>query len=553
MDSIDKRKILEVDVGNDNNSFYRALYGALKYYVDSNNNTNDRSLAVYEWFKLRPEEGKSLASSIKENVFIQDLRNYLSSTIKQYAEKAITFKDLYNNVRNKYNESELDNVYGSHKAFQTQYRPDEDGDFTSAENKFYVDLGEKVRSGFKLTKIEIVALLALLKDAGYIINFTKPQQNRDLTNITSSRANIYITKSNDKYSYFTLTDSQNIQIGEPVVIAPIISEAVMEKNSQPVYNFNKIYDTVDYFKLGVNRHNQFLSKYNLEKEIYKNKNLNTQIQNVEMHLQSATLELIYKIDQKSLDIMKMNERIYKQILDMNIKNTTKLIEKSQEVSEQIMIFLQEGIKRLSYTATENLRILLLELHKGIQSQAFTLQKLNLDREIMSIDSFLNIQKSLRTNSEIIEGKLFEIQKTQVEGFGAIKDNVEMVSGEIKAVTKVGEAVNPLILSTKNDIETEVVKLQAYIQKLERNIAEEGQKRERAIKAEQDMRDAQFNLERKIREGEDYKLYTTILQQKQLVHEQIKKEWEDSLRGQQIDKLTKDLLEAQQALQYLMQK
>jgi hypothetical protein len=303
----------------------------------------------------------------------------------------------------------------------------------------------------------------------------------------------------------------------------------------------------------VNRHNQFLSKYNLEKEIYKNKNLNTQIQNVEMHLQSVALELMYKIDQKSLDIMKTNERIYKQILDMNIKNTTKLIEKSQEVSEQIMIFLQEGIKRLSYTAQENVKILLLELHKGVQAQAFTLQKFNLDREIMSIENFLNIQKTIRTNSQIIEKSLFEIQKKQVMGFGSIKSNIEMVLGEVKAVTKVGEAVNPLILSTKNDIETEVVKLQAYIQKLERLIAEEGQKRERAIKAEQDMRDAQIKLETQIRAGEDYNLLTKILQEKQSVHEQIKKEWEDSLRGQQIDKLTKDLLEAQQALQYLLKK
>jgi len=545
MGSIDQRTLLEVDTGKDNNSLYRAIYGASKYYINQANIPEDLSIQIYKAIS----KNQSQSQSLNENTFISSLRNYLSSTVKFYYEKSpnkIKLQDLYINEET-YN-NVLDKLFGTHEAFKALYGPNNEGSFETAENKFYADLGEKIVQNNKPSQIEISALINLLSDLNYQLLTKIPTKNTDL--ISDNKFRLYISLKDSRYMYFTLTDEQNIKIGKPQVHMPTDLTNVNVKNSQPVYNFKKIYDTVDYFKIGVNRHQQFLNKYNLEKQIYHDTNLQTSIANVQTSVLTLDVDLNYQIDQRSLEQIKQSQKLFTQIQEMNAKNTMKLLEKTQEADEQIMNFLQYGLKSLTQTQQENIANLLLELHQGLQIQAFNANKNMMELNVSSMSGFLSLQSSIRENGENISKTLFELNKIQIEGFGSIKVNIETLLGQVKAVAKVTESVKPQLATVQNEIESELTKLAAFIEKLQRALAIETDKREKAIKAEQEMRHAQIMAEGAVRAGTDAKLYEQIAIEKRSIFDTIRSDWDASVAAKRLDNLEKTLAEAEKSVRLL---
>lgn len=510
-------EILEVDVGYTNESYYLGIFGAMKYYREANGNSVDSTNELIAAYESKAVEKKP----VKEKEFISMTRNYLSARIKLYYEKGpfIKFETIYNDEKI-YKELGLEILY-TYTNFKGLYNPDSNGNYLKAENSFYSVLGEKIQAGGKNTVIEINALKNLLLDFNYIVIAKRPERPEQLTAIETGKRHLYIINQLEgPCHYFTLTDADKIKVGNPIVSAPKLHTSTTEKNAVPTYDFNKIYDTVDYFKIGVNRHNQFLNKHNLEKQLYHDNNLLTSINNVQTSVTTLDNDINYQLDKQGIELMKQSLKMYTQIQDMNSKNMMKFIELTQEADKQIMELLQVGLKKLTRTQTENIENLLLELHRGLEFQKITTANNMLDLNIATKTASSSVQKSIRENGEAIQKALYNLDKQQIEGFGSIKTNLVKLLGQLEATAKLTESVKPQLASVKNNMERELLKVGSLIERLKQQLEFETQKREKAIKAEQDMRHAQIELEIANRQGDVSDLYDTIYEKQEEVYKRL---------------------------------
>jgi hypothetical protein len=210
-------EILEVDVGNTNDSYYMGIFGAMKYYREANGNSVDNTNELIAAYQAKPVEKKQ----VKEVDFISMTRNFLSSRIKLYYEKGpfIKFETIYNDEKI-YKELGLE-ILHTYANFKGLYNPDSNGLYSKAENSFYSLLGDKIKAGGKNTVIEINALKNLLLDFNYIVMNKKPERPEELTAIETGKRHLYIIKQlNGPCHYFTLTDADKIKVGNPIVSAP---------------------------------------------------------------------------------------------------------------------------------------------------------------------------------------------------------------------------------------------------------------------------------------------------------------------------------------------
>jgi hypothetical protein len=93
-------------------------------------------------------------------------------------------------------------------------------------------------------------------------------------------------------------------------------------------------------------------------------------------------------------------------------------------------------------------------------------------------------------------------------------------GQLEATAKVTEAVKPQLAAVKNDMERELQKVGSLIERLKQKLEFETQKREKAIKAEQDMRHAQIELEIVNRQSNISDLYDTIYEKQEEVYKEL---------------------------------
>jgi CRISPR/Cas system CMR-associated protein Cmr5 small subunit len=400
MGSVAERTLLEVDVGKDNNALYRAIYGASKYYIQPDNQEKDLSAYLYKWFSEKPEE-----APVSEDDFVQGLRSYLAPRLKFFYDKApdtkFTIKEIVENEKS-YMDAGLDKPFGKHTTFKTNFVM-VDGTYEKAEQDFYTELAKFVKTNNNPQSLfEIEALKAGLSSGGVKVITEKPENVAALVTSTQEYQ-IFIQKKANTYRFYTLTDERSVKVGKPIVLAPesTLTGAASIKNVNPVYNFNAVYDTVDWYKLGQNRHQHYSKKYNYEQEIYRYKNDVQRLTNIETTINATESSLTYRMDKDAIEFKMSTAKIFMQIVETNIKNTGVLIEKTQKADEQIMHFLQDGLQQLTYTAQENVKTLLLELHRGLQTQEFNMRRYALEREVMSTEHFMATTKSIRENGESI--------------------------------------------------------------------------------------------------------------------------------------------------------
>lgn len=456
---------LEVDAGLDHDAIYRAIYGAAKYYIQSDSNPHDLSAYLYKWFSTKEE-------TPTEAEFIKGFRKFISERIRYYygnSPEPLTLEQIYKDEA-KYKEAGLDKLFfTNHATFQSAYGPNGEGNFQNSIDKFYIELGKKVKEvNSPISTIEKAALYTALSSGANINIVDKKPTAAELN---ASKITLYITSVGKGYHFFTLTDEKDVKIGRSIVLKPNTSGADA-KNAQPVYDFNKIYDAVDYHALGANRYRQFLSKHQIESAVYKNKNESTRLTNIKMSISKTESSLSLKMDRQSIDFNINTTKLFIQINETNIKNTQLLIEKTQEADDQIMLFLRESMTRLTHVAQQNVKTLLLEVHRGLETQKFNMRLLALDAEDRQSVNHLTTLKNMRETQTKIDAALHKLREGQTEGLGQTINNLLRVTGQIKSVTKIGETTKPLLASMAKEMSADFVKATAVFDALKADLGKE---------------------------------------------------------------------------------
>ena len=233
-------------------------------------------------------------------------------------------------------------------------------------------------------------------------------------------------------------------------------------NAPPSYGKKQIYDLVDYYQLGANAYQQYLSKHLAEEEVIKTQNLETRFENITMALTVAESQMRKTMEEKQLNMMDFTKKFIIETQEMNRKNINKLIEKMADINNDIAeIVLDQfgvlsditikGYKKITYTLQSNLA----DLQQNISLLFYDSTKSSVEQNAIIVAKINALAKS---NKETLN----ELALHETEAFGSLKVKLESITGQSSTLAKVMETTNVMIEGQTSLLRAEIAKIAGEI-------------------------------------------------------------------------------------------
>lgn len=230
----------------------------------------------------------------------------------------------------------------------------------------------------------------------------------------------------------------------------------------PVYSKKQIYDLVDYYQLGANTYQQYLSRHQAEEEVIKAQNLETRLQNIADALTTAESQIRKTMEEKQLNMMEFTKKFILETQQNNKKNINSLINKIRDINTDITGIVLDQFGVLSDTTI-----------KGYKKITYTLQSNLADlQQNMSLLFYDTTESSIEQNA-IVVAKINELAKSnketlnelalhETEAFGSLKVKLESIMGQSTTLSKVVETTNVMIEGQTSLLRAEIAKISAEI-------------------------------------------------------------------------------------------
>lgn len=233
-------------------------------------------------------------------------------------------------------------------------------------------------------------------------------------------------------------------------------------NAPPTYGKKQIYDLVDYYQLGANVYQQYLSKHLAEEEVIKTQNLETRLHNITTALTVAESQIRKTMEEKQLNMIEFTKKFIIETQEMNGKNINNLIEKMRDINNDITaIVLDEfgvlsdttikGYKKITYTLQSNLA----DLQQNMSILFYDSTQGNIEQTATLVAKINELAKS---NKE----SLNELALHETEAFGALKVKLESIMGQSSTLAKVMETTNVMIEGQTSLLRAEIAKIAGEI-------------------------------------------------------------------------------------------
>jgi hypothetical protein len=476
-------------------SFYKSLYGSLKYYISENTASKDEYENIDLAKTLVYPDISGTGDCTEEN-FVRYLRKYVVNEVRSSKLLFQTLKDsfytldaasqtfsknpspdVYNNwynntpseVKQKFRDFERDYVNANPKD-QPEYKPTED-QFT-LKNRFNNNLADTIEKKIYSfdTDINILKMLLDRLNITLIINddSVKPSA-KDLLNV-SPKKHIYLCKDkgSKNYKYYSLFSTagspENYSKGLPGLTYN--KQLANLKDEFKAYGKDQITDTVDYFQLGMNRYKQYFDKYTYEQQIYANQrvidkdanmltSVDTKIgetaQTMKNELIKVTIEKYYVVKQIEVSLKDTMETLKdiivqkdKLISDILIHNNDLLVGDNKVTIQTLLLIVQSSSEDLKYNLTKTSQDIGFSREEGTISLLSSMKK-NEQAVGALIDA---MRKANITNSQVIFDTLMkQITLTEELGEKIITIAKELKTGfdaVITALNKLGQDYHGLL-------------------------------------------------------------------------------------------------------------
>lgn len=236
----------------------------------------------------------------------------------------------------------------------------------------------------------------------------------------------------------------------------------MAQNAPPSYSETQIYDLVDYYQLGANTYQQYLSKHLAESESIKAQNLETRLQNLSATLIAAESQIRKTMEEKQLNMMEFTKNFILKTQQMNKKNLTVLVEKIDDINNDLVKMTLDqfgvlsnttitGYKKISYALQSNLT----DLQQSMSLLFYNMSQGNVEQNATIISK---INALARSNKE----SLNELALHQTEAFGSVKTKLESIMGQSATLAKVLETTTVMIEGHTSLLRAEIAKITAEI-------------------------------------------------------------------------------------------
>ena len=233
-------------------------------------------------------------------------------------------------------------------------------------------------------------------------------------------------------------------------------------NAPPTYGKKQIYDLVDYYQLGANVYQQYLSKHLAEEEVIKTQNLETRLHNITTALTVAESQIRKTMEEKQLNMIEFTKKFIIETQEMNGKNINNLIEKMRDINNDISaIVLDEfgvlsdttikGYKKITYTLQSNLA----DLQQNMSILFYDSTQGNIEQTATIVAKINELAKS---NKE----SLNELALHETEAFGSLKVKLESIMGQSSTLAKVMETTNVMIEGQTSLLRAEIAKIAGEI-------------------------------------------------------------------------------------------
>lgn len=233
-------------------------------------------------------------------------------------------------------------------------------------------------------------------------------------------------------------------------------------NAPPAFSKKEIYDLVDYYQLGSNAYQQYLTKHLSEEEVIKTQNLETRLKNIDTALAVSETQIRKSMEEKQLNMMEFTKKFIMEIQEKNGKNLNDLIENITDINKDIAnIVLDQfgvlsdvtikGYKKISYTLRSNLA----DLQQNI-SLLFLNSAQNSIEQTATITAKIN--ELAKSNKE----SLNELSLHETKAFGSLTVKLESIMGQSTTLAKVMETTNVMIEGQTSLLRAEIAKIAGEI-------------------------------------------------------------------------------------------
>lgn len=236
----------------------------------------------------------------------------------------------------------------------------------------------------------------------------------------------------------------------------------MAQNAPPSYSKTQIFDLVDYYQLGANTYQQYLSKHLAESETIKAQNLETRLQNISATLIAAESQIRKTMEEKQVNMMEFTKNFILKTQQMNQKNLTVLVKKIADINNDLVNMTLDqfgvlsnatitGYKKISYALQSNLA----DLQQSMSLLFYNMSQGNVEQNATIISK---INALARSNKE----SLNELTLHQTEAFGSVKTKLESIMGQSATLAKVLETTTVMIEGQTSLLRAEIAKIAAEI-------------------------------------------------------------------------------------------